>query len=433
MQSLVSGEEVKPLVRNYGMVIVDECHHVSAYSFESILRTVNAKYIYGLTATPKRQDGQHPIIFMQCGPILYHVDALTQAEQSGIARYVLPRFTSFRKPVSLADQEFGPAVAQNYLSENTMRNNMILADIREVLLQGRTPIVLAQRREHVTVLTAELEKFCPNVIQLLGAASKKVKQTAMDRLKAIPAGESFVIVATGKYVGEGFDEPRLDTLFLVGPVSWTGTLQQYAGRLHREYDGKTRVIIYDYVDFQVSMLENMYHKRVAGYASMGYQAMNAGKPDESSNAIFDSRSFLPVFEKDVYAARQEIVFASPYVKKYRTTQMLKMLSAARINGAHVTVITRSIEEYKLVDQSGVAALLKALTDMGIRVIKKPSAHQKFAVIDKSIVWYGNINLLSYGTAEESIMRLEQQEIAEELLRAVGNTEQDKLTYEVTYS
>jgi len=418
MQSLVSGEDVKPLVRDYGMVLVDECHHVSAPSYEGLLKTVNAKYLYGLTATPKRQNGQHPIIFMQCGPVRYRVDAITQAEQSGIARYVLPRFTLFRKPVSLTDQEFGPAVAQNYLSESAARNSMILADIREALAQGRTPIVLAQRREHVTALAKELEKFCPNVIQLLGASSKKMKQATMERLKAIPASEPFIIVATGKYVGEGFDEPRLDTLFLVGPVSWTGTLQQYAGRLHREYDGKTKVIIYDYVDFHVPMLENMYHRRIAGYASMGYQAMSAGRPDESSNAIYDSRGFLPMFEKDVYAARQEVIISSPYMKKFRTTQMLKILSAARINGARVTLITRPPEDYKLADQPSVPALHKALIDVGARVLMKPGAHQKFAVIDQGVVWYGNINLLGYGSAEESIMRLEQREIAEELLRMI---------------
>ena len=146
--------------------------------------------------------------------------------------------------------------------------------------------------------------------------------------------------------------------------------------------------------------------------------MSAGKPDESNNAIFDSRSFLPVLEKDVYAARQEIVIASPYLKKYRTLQMLKMLTAARINGARVTVITRPAENYKLADQPAVAALLKSLTDAEMRVIIKPDAYQKFAVIDQSIVWYGNINLLGYGSAEESIMRLEQREIAEELLRAI---------------
>jgi len=180
------------------------------------------------------------------------------------------------------------------------------------------------------------------------------------------------------------------------------------------------VIIYDYVDFHVPMLENMYHKRIVGYASMGYQAMSAGKPDESNNAIFDSRSFLPAFEKDVHAARQEIVIASPYMKKYRTVQMLRMLSAARINGARVTVITRPAEDYKLADQPGVPAMQKALTDAGVRLLKNPGLHQKFAVIDQSVVWYGNINLLGYGTAEESIMRLEQREIAEELLRAAGN-------------
>ena len=153
-------------------------------------------------------------------------------------------------------------------------------------------------------------------------------------------------------------------------------------------------------------------------ASMGYQAMNAGKPDESSNAIYDSRGFLPAFEKDIYTARREIVISSPYMKKSRAMQMLKILSAARINGARVTVITRPLEDYKLADQPGVPALQKALTDAGVRVLMKPGAHQKFAVIDQSVVWYGNINLLGYGSAEESIMRLEQQEIAEELLRMI---------------
>jgi len=406
MQSLVSGDEVKDLVRDYGMVIVDECHHISAVSFESILKMASAKYVYGLTATPARADGQQPIIFMQCGPVRYRVDAKTQAEQSGIARYVVPRFTSFRKPLSLSDQEFTITKAHELLAGNAARNSMIIADIREALSQKRIPIVLAQRREHVDILVSELEMHCKNVIRLVGGASKKMTNAAMERLKSIPANEPFVIVATGKYVGEGFDEPRLDTLFLAAPVSWKGTLQQYAGRLHRDHENKNNVIVYDYIDAHVHMFENMYHKRITGYASMGYQAMGNGKANEITGAIYDGHNYLPAFENDIYAAAREIVIACPYLKKYRVNQLLQPLSAARINGTRIVVMTRPEQQ--------------ALTDMlygaGVQVIERLDAHQRFAVIDQSVVWYGSISLLGYGAKEDSVMRLDSTEIAGELIR-----------------
>ena len=238
MQSLVSKDEVKELVKDYGMIIVDECHHVSAVSFEKILKSVNAEYVYGLTATPTRQDGQHPIIYMQCGGIRYRVDAKEQADKSGFERYVVPRFTSFKKPIGMEDKEFTINKIYASIAENVMRNKLIIADVFEVLNRGRTPIVLTQRSDHVILLADALEKGCPNVIRLIGKASAKEKREELERLHNILQGELFVIVATGKYVGEGFDEPRLDTLFLASPISWKGTLQQYAGRLHRSYDGK---------------------------------------------------------------------------------------------------------------------------------------------------------------------------------------------------
>ena len=418
MQSLVSGDEVKELVKGYGLVIVDECHHVSAVSFEKILKTVNAKYVYGLTATPTRQDGQHPIIYMQCGSIRYRVDAKEQAEKSGFERYVVPRFTSFKKPIGMEDKEFTINKIYASIAENVMRNKLIIADILTALNKGRTPIVLTQRSDHVTLLADALEKSLPNVIRLIGKASAKEKREELDRLENIPHGEPFVIVATGKYVGEGFDEPRLDTLFLASPISWKGTLQQYAGRLHRVYDGKKNVIVYDYVDVHVKMLENMYHKRVSGYSNMGYKALSEGALDEKVGVIFDSHSFLPVFERDIQMAKHEIVICSPFMRKLRAMQMMKLLSLAQINGVRITIITRPFDSYRLTDQSGIIELLQVLQDSGICIALKSNVHQKFAVIDQNIVWYGSINFFSYGSAEESIMRFENMEIAGELLAAV---------------
>ena len=414
MQSLVSGEEVKELACDYGMVIVDECHHVSAVSFEEILKTTTAKYVYGLTATPTRKDGKHPIILMQCGDIRYRVDAKAQAEKAGFERFVLPRFTSFKKPVGMDDKEFNINKIYAALAENTLRNKMIITDLQNALDKGRTSIILTQRASQVAILAAEIEKFCPNVFQLVGKDSAKEKKEKLERLKVIPTEEQFVIVATGKYVGEGFDEPRLDTLFLAAPISWKGTLQQYTGRLHRAFPGKEDVIVYDYVDVHVKMLEKMYHKRVSGYSDLGYKALSEGESTEKVGLIFDNRSFLPVFENDILSAKHEIVIVSPFLRKNRTMQMMKVISVARINGARITVITRPADSFKLAVQPEVIGLIQTLTESGVKVIEKPNIHQKFAVIDQNIVWYGSINFLSFGTSEESVMRFENMEIAGEL-------------------
>lgn len=256
MQSLVDGDEVKELVRNYGMIIVDECHHVSAVNFEKILKYANAKYVYGLTATPTRQDGHHPIIFMQCGPIRYRVDAKAQADKRDFEHYLIPRFTSFR---NIADDNI--TALYKKLSDDSMRNNLIVNDVALAIKNGRTPIILTERREHVTMLTELLKPHCDNVIEIVGTTSAKSRRETLERLDNIPQEESLVVVATGRYVGEGFDYPRLDTLFLALPIAWKGKVAQYAGRLHRNYQGKTEVQVYDYIDIHVPVLERMYQKK----------------------------------------------------------------------------------------------------------------------------------------------------------------------------
>jgi phosphatidylserine/phosphatidylglycerophosphate/cardiolipin synthase-like enzyme len=221
-------------------------------------------------------------------------------------------------------------------------------------------------------------------------------------------------------VGEGFDEPRLDTLFLAAPISWKGTLQQYAGRLHRDYDGKESVIIYDYVDIYVKMLENMYHKRVSGYSGMGYKALSMNKADsqEKVGIIFDNRNFMATFERDVQFANREIVICGPVLQKSRVMKIMKLLSEAKINGVRVVVITRSVDEYDEKEQSKASALTESLSELGVSVISKPNIHQKFAVIDENIIWYGNVSVLGFSYGEESLMRFENADVAGELLATV---------------
>ena len=418
MQSLNSGDEVKEWIKNYGMVIVDECHHVPAFSFEQILKGVHAKYVYGLTATPTRQDGHHPIIFMHCGPIRYRVDARKQAEKRPFDHYVIPRLTSLRAPQEEEGKE--PSIQRLYaaIAVNEPRNQRIAEDVLRCFQNGGNALVLTERTAHVALLAAKLREQIPDVISLTGGKGAKETREALARISATPADRPLTLIATGKYIGEGFDEPRLDTLFLAMPISWKGTLQQYAGRLHRLCEKKREVRIYDYIDIHVPMLEKMYHKRLAGYAAIGYKARAESVPGESTDIIFDNTTFLPVYKNDLLNAAREILIVSPFVTKRRVSQMLPFLGAAQDRKVRAVVVTRPAADFREKDRPAWEETLALLHAAGIQVAFKSNIHQKFAVFDQKIVWYGSINLLSFGRAEESIMRLENPGIADELLGSI---------------
>ena len=271
IQSLCRKNEVDDLVANYGHLIVDECHHLSAVSFEAVARAFKGKYVLGLTATATRKDGHHPIIFMQCGPIRYRVDPREQASQRPFTHQVIVRDTQLLPPPQ-SESETKLAIHQLYahIVDNASRNNMIYRDVQEALIGNRTPLILTERKEHAIQIAEHLNDICPHTIVMHGGLSDKARKQTMQRLADISETEPRVIVATGRYIGEGFDDPRLDTLFLAMPISWHGTLAQYAGRLHRLHHAKKEVIIYDYVDRQIPMLERMAEKRVKGYARLGY-------------------------------------------------------------------------------------------------------------------------------------------------------------------
>jgi superfamily II DNA or RNA helicase len=285
MQSLVRKGVVSDLVADYGHVIVDECHHLSAVGFEAIAREAKARYVLGLSATVTRKDGHHPIIFMQCGPIRHRVDARKQAALRPFDHKVVFRRTEFRYARNGSDEK--PAIQELYakLAHDAARNDLIFDDILSALEDGRSPVVITERKDHLDHLAARLSKFAKNVIVLRGGMSMRQSRTAAEALATIPAGEERVLVATGRYLGEGFDDARLDTLFLTMPISWRGTLAQYAGRLHRLHATKRDVVIYDYVDGSEPMLARMAVKREAGYRSLGYRAVSSDELDLESTAV----------------------------------------------------------------------------------------------------------------------------------------------------
>ena len=277
IQSLVRQGVVKDCVADYGHVIVDECHHVSAQSFELVVRRTKARYLLGLSATVNRKDGHHPIIFMQCGPVRHRVDAKSEAIARPFAHAVIVRPTAFR-PVSEANDDRRIQFQELYreLIHDHDRNRMICEDVATSLRDGRSPLVLTERKDHLDQLATELEKQVRHVVVLKGDTGIKESQAIAERLAAIKPNEERVLLATGRYIGEGFDDPRLDTLFLTLPVSWRGTIAQYVGRLHRLREGKTEVRVYDYADLNVPMLSRMFDRRCAGYESVGYTVLLPG-------------------------------------------------------------------------------------------------------------------------------------------------------------
>ncbi|MEK3990858.1 TOTE conflict system archaeo-eukaryotic primase domain-containing protein [Robertmurraya sp. FSL R5-0851] len=269
IQTLSSKDENREFLKKYGQIIVDECHHISAFTFENVLKGSTAKYVHGLTATPTRKDGLHPIMTMQCGPIRYKVSAKNQAKVHTFDHQLIPRYTKFKSGFDEENKSIQNLYGE--LARNEKRNELIFDDVLKALDDGRNPIILTERQEHVNQLENRLKGFAKNLIVLTGGLKNKEENQRLKMLKEVPDDEERLIIATGKYIGEGFDDARLDTLFLVMPISWKGTLQQYIGRLHRSYENKQVVQVYDYVDSDESMLKRMFDKRKEGYKSLGYK------------------------------------------------------------------------------------------------------------------------------------------------------------------
>ena len=406
IQSCLEENEIKSFVQNYGMVIVDECHHVSSVSFEQVLKRVKAHYVYGLTATPIRKDDHQPIIFMQCGKIRYTADAKSQMNRQNFVRTLIPRFTSFRN-VSPEAKTYTQTIEA--LSIDEARNRLIVEDAKKIIDEKRTPIILTNLTAHVRILTEMLQPYATHVISLIGADPAKEKSMAMEKLKKIPTTESLVIVATGKYIGEGFDYPRLDTLFLVLPIPWKGNIAQYAGRLHRDYDGKNEVRIYDYIDIRVPLCDSMYRKRLKGYASIGYGVPQSTdrKDFSKQELIYNGQTFSEPFRKDLLTTKHSIVISCQKIKYKYTPRLVSLLRDLIANGIEIVV---HVKEQGYNENE--------LKEYGIEVLRNKEISIQCAVIDKSIIWYGNINFFGYNTEDNNVMRINDSSIANELLNIV---------------
>ena len=415
IQSCLDEDGVKPFVQDYGMVIVDECHHVSSITFEQVLMSIKAHTIYGLTATPIRKDGHQPIIFMQCGPIRFSTDVKSQIAKQSFDRFLIPRFTSYN---SILEDRLSIATLYKYLSEDEIRNNLIVEDICKAVNTGRTPIILTNRTAHVSVLAEKLKATIKNVISLTGIGTTKEKRETMQRLQTIPDSEQLVIVATGKYVGEGFDYPRLDTLFLALPISWKGLLTQYAGRLHREYEGKKDVRIYDYIDIHEPICDSMYKKRLKGYAAIGYKTINTAQPtlfdhindipsSVVENQIFNGSTFYRPYTSDLIKAKHSIVISAPKLYRTEKNPLVTLLKEFAQQGIEILITTATENEQTVFIQS-----------KGLSVKVKPKLSLYTTIIDKEVVWYGSINTLGYASKDDNMIKVTDIHLANELIEMI---------------
>ena len=412
--SLGKEGDINPMVRDYGMIIVDECHHAAAATFENVLRASSAHYVYGMSATVKRGDKQERKLLMQLGPILHRYTAKERAVKQGIGHYVYPRFTRI---VDLSPSE------DRHISElyrlivgSELRNMQIVADAVDCVKRGRTPMVMTKYREHAEVLYSQLQGAADHVFLLQGGKGLKARTELREKMAAVSRDESMIIVATGQYIGEGFNYPRLDTMLLAMPISFEGNVEQYAGRLNRDYEGKKDVIIFDYIDQHIPKLERMYHRRLRTYKKIGFEVCaEVVDKQEVSNSIFDGISYWEVFEKDVLSVEKSIVISSPFLSSRKVGWLVSLSETLQKRGVTIKLLALSPEAYPEDGREHHKELPNQLVASGIEVNLQNRYHERYAVIDQSLVWYGSTNLLSNGSEDHGLMRLVSPKIAAELL------------------
>ena len=424
--SLCKKGEYHKLLNEYGLVLIDECHHSASETIANVLKELKAKYVYGVTATPKRADGLEKINYMLIGPIRYSYTAKEKAKEQGIQHLVYPRFTRTVPPRGVITGKMHPNEAYEIIHNNDLRDEQIVDDVKNCVSAGRTPVVLSRYKDHSEKLYKRLKSYADYVFLMTGNNSKKEHRKILEQMRQVGNDESMILVATGSLVGEGFDFPRLDTLFMATPVSFRGVVEQYAGRLNRDYAGKENVIIYDYVDNHIPMFDNMYMKRLKAYKQIGYQLSGGLKARKQTvNAIYDGDDYRETFNKDLFDADKNIIISSPAISGPKVYELIRMLKEKQEEGVQITIVTWTSDSYGFGDASYWMQLHEDMRKAGFYIKTVEEYCDRFAVIDQEVVWYGNINLLAKDKIDDSIMRVMSKEIASELMEITFGKKQNK--------
>lgn len=360
-------------LNSYGMVIMDECHHAASTTAQEILKKVNAKYVYGVSATPMRSDNLEKINYMLLGPVRHRYTALERAEAQGIEHLVIPRYT--RVVGTFSNKEINKAY--NCICSNEMRNKQILDDIHDCVKNGRTPVILTRFKEQARYLYERAKNYADYVFVFYGDNTNKENELIRKQMKEVPEDRTLILIATGSKIGEGFDFPRLDTLMLAAPVSYEGRLEQYVGRLNRDYDGKVDVRVYDYVDSHIKVFDDMYLKRLRTYKKIGYHVSSDVITEKQDvNAIYDSGNYVEVFERDLIQAEKEIVISSPKLRKDKVERFIRIVKSRQEAGVNITVITEEPENNLYENTLASYLLIDEMKNVGINVktVKNDEEH-----------------------------------------------------------
>lgn len=399
----------KEIIANYDLIICDECHYAAAPNLELAMKSVHAQYVYGLSATPKRSDGLDGVIFMHLGPIRHKVDPKEQAIEQGIRRILIPRFTRVR----LTSLEPGVTYNQviDKLCEHAARNAFIVQDVIDSMEAKRTPLIITKRKEHATTLANLLKQDGVNVFVLTGEGSDREKRERLEQVRKAEAS-TFAIVATGSYIGEGFDLPSLDTLMLTSPYSWEGVITQYSGRLHRENKGKREVMVYDYVDANIPMLERMYKKRLKAYAKLGYEIGDTASVQEPTALMVAANNWLERFRKDICQSSKSIVVSAPYANPATIQALTPDIQNAIARGVECRVVLKRPKSHASISFQN--SVIEELTTLGCSVRSADSPMTGIAIFDERICWYGALPLLAFAKGDDCSLRVDNIEISLDL-------------------
>ena len=424
IRSLKKKDGFHPMLKEYSQVYFDECHHAASDSAIEVLQEINAKYVYGVTATPKRGDGKEKINEFLLGPIRYRFTAKDRAEEQNIDHLVYPRFTRTVKPHHLSKTPYGND-AFELIRNNDVRDDQIIKDVVACIQAGRTPVVLTKYVDHAKKLAERLKAYADRLILLTGANGTKARRAQVEELNNVDDSDSLILVGTGSLLGEGFDFPRLDTLFMATPVSGENVVEQYVGRLNRDYDGKENVIVYDYVDSHIPKFDKMYSARLKAYKKIGYElCVNMDGEKQKANAIYDIENYADTYWRDLEEAKRTVIVSSPRLNNQKVNRMIFTLGNRQELGVKVTIVTWHPDAYKYGRDDVRMELMERLRKAGFEIKLVEESCEHYAVIDNEIVWYGSMNLLSKEDVEDNLMRVCSKDIAAELLEMTFGSEAD---------
>lgn len=421
----VAGETVvSPFVAEYGMVIVDEAQHVAASKVLEVLGAVRAHYVYAMTATPKRDDGLDRILFLECGPLRHEVAVADQIEEQGMRRLIVPRISAARPDLEV---RLTWHQVVDYISASEGRNHLVATDAARAMRLGGTPLVLTRRVEHARTLAGTIatlvNELDASVILLVGSDDEASRHQRLDELHAVPADRPLCVVATGSYVGEGFDLDRLDTLLLAGPVAFEGTLAQWVGRLHRVREGKTEVVVMDYVDLAIPMLDREWRKRARAYVKLGYQMAAEGDlglvglegRSEPVGHLLSGKQSSEALLADLADSFSRVILSSSWARFARVRALREALGGAIGRGVAVEVVLREPKR----PSSEWRQVLATLRDLGCEVrLANGGEPLDVVVIDGSLVWCGDTAPLAHPRKDDCALRFVSREVAAELVDAL---------------